>query len=82
MRPPLSIESKVCGWLISTVLMPVEHPRGAWYETAVAELIGDGDETGPYGVTDRYATRSKAVKGHLRECDNIRNREVAGSEAA
>ncbi len=45
------------GFLISTVLLPIEHPGGKWYETC---FFTDDDSE----VVNRYRTHSEAVEGH------------------
>ena len=68
----LSLRTDVCGWTVSTVALPIEHPRGANYETGLAEIIGDGDaEIGPWLIHERYETRDEAVAGHIEVCDQI-----------
>jgi len=66
----LSLRTDVCGWTVSTVALPIEHPRGANYETGLAEIIGD-DDSGPFSIHMRYETRDEAVAGHIEVCDQI-----------
>jgi hypothetical protein len=56
-RPDMRERFESKGFMLSTVLLPIEHPGGNWYETC---FFADDDSE----VVNRYRTHSEAVEGH------------------